>query len=110
MFWFYVWKPVLEIDEEEVYANIDWFWESLSWSTRDKFIACGINEKLVENWKNTIWNSPSSIFIRYTTIKDELEKIRYSNKIYWTDDLWIDRIIKQAIEKYWEEELFCMFS
>lgn len=110
MFWFYIWKPKMVLTDEDVFIDIDWFWECLSWCTRNQFIETWINKKLIYNWKNTIWDSDYPIFIRYWIIKDNLEKIRYTSKIYWTDDFWIDRIIKQAIEKYWEDNLFCEFT
>jgi hypothetical protein len=111
MFSFYMWQPYANVEWENVFLDINWFGECVGWWARDLFIKCWINDILIELDKPTIW-SWNRIFIRYEYIEDNLEKIRYTSKIHWTDedDLWIDRIIKSAIEKYGEEDLFCMFS
>lgn len=109
MFWFYIWVPIVEIDDNDVYLNIDWFWYSMSGSTRDVFINAWINDILLELGKNTIW-SGNTIFVKYSTIKDNLEKIRYLDKIYKTEELWIDILINDAIKKHGEDKLFCMFN
>lgn len=114
MFWFYIWVPQVVLPEDECrpIANIKikWFWETLSWSTRKDFIdawivdiyAKYITVDVINNWYDTP--------IKYSKVKKCLEKIRYKSKIYWTDVLWIDDAINNAIKKYWEKNLYCIFE
>lgn len=100
MFGFYIGVPAVNLEEKpHVYLTMDGYGETLSGATRDEFIKCGINEMLAKHGISLIGSGDDS-FIKYTEVKDCLEKIRYVSKIYRTGRLWIDEAITEAIKCY----------
>lgn len=106
MFWFSIWVPKIEQEDWIAYLSIDGFCWQWSWPTRNDFIDAWVKDAI--EW--VTWNGRYNEVIEYRIIKENLENIRYTSKCRVTWELWINDYINNAIKKFWEENLYCLFD